>query len=88
MINSKGDLFIEERQDEIVKYIDKVEKATIEEIIELLKISKSTVRRDLIDLERKNLIIRTRGGALKKKYSTFSIPISYEKLFLYSYLIF
>ena len=32
MINSKGDLFIEERQNEIVKYIEKVEKATIEEI--------------------------------------------------------
>ena len=79
MINSKGDLFIEERQDEIVKYIDKVEKATIEEIIELLKISKSTVRRDLIDLERKNLIIRTRGGALKKKYFKYEFSLNEKK---------
>ena len=67
-MDNKDKLLIEERRNEIVKYIDKVEKATIEDIINHLKISRSTVRRDLIDLERKNLIIRTRGGALKKKY--------------------
>jgi len=79
MINTKGDLFIEERQDKIVKYIEKVEKATIEEIMSLLKISRSTVRRDLIDLERKNLIIRTRGGALKKKYFKYEFSLNEKK---------
>jgi len=79
MINSKGDLFIEERQNEIVKYIEKVEKATIEDIMSLLKISKSTVRRYLIDLERKNLIIRTRGGALKKKYFKYEFSLNEKK---------
>jgi len=79
MINSKGDLFIEERQDKIVKYIEKVEKATIEDIMSLLKISRSTVRRYLIDLERKNLIIRTRGGALKKKYFKYEFSLNEKK---------
>lgn len=79
MINNKGDLFIEERQDKIVKYIEKVEKATIEEIMSLLKISRSTVRRDLIDLERKNLIIRTRGGALKKEYFKYEFSLNEKK---------
>ena len=79
MINTKGDLFIEERQDKIVKYIEKVEKATIEEIMSLLKISRSTVRRDLMDLERKNLIIRTRGGALKKKYFKYEFSLNEKK---------
>jgi DeoR family fructose operon transcriptional repressor len=79
MINNKGDLFIEERQDKIVKYIEKVEKATIEEIMSLLKISRSTVRRDLMDLERKNLIIRTRGGALKKKYFKYEFSLNEKK---------
>lgn len=76
---NKDNLFIEERQNEIVKYIEKVEKATIEEIMSLLKISKSTVRRDLIDLERKNLIIRTRGGALKKKYFKYEFSLNEKK---------
>ena len=79
MINTKEDLFIEERQDKIVKYIEKVEKATIEEIMSLLKISRSTVRRDLMDLERKNLIIRTRGGALKKKYFKYEFSLNEKK---------
>ena len=79
MINTKEDLFIEERQDKIVKYIEKVEKATIEEIMSLLKISRSTVRRDLIYLERKNLIIRTRGGALKKKYFKYEFSLNEKK---------
>ena len=78
-MNSKGDLFIEERQDKIVKYIEKVEKATIEDIMSLLKISRSTVRRYLIDLERKNLIIRTRGGALKKKYFKYEFSLNEKK---------
>ena len=73
------DLFIEERQNEIVKYIEKVEKATIEDIMSLLKISRSTVRRYLIDLERKNLIIRTRGGALKKKYFKYEFSLNEKK---------
>ena len=77
--NKDNTLFIEERRNEIVKYIDKVEKATIEDIINLLKISKSTVRRDLIDLERKGLIIRTRGGALKKKYFKYEFSLNEKK---------
>jgi len=73
------DLFIEERQDKIVKYIEKVEKATIEDIMSLIGISRSTVRRYLIDLERKNLIIRTRGGALKKKYFKYEFSLNEKK---------
>lgn len=79
MVKEKSGLFIEERQDKIVKYIEKVEKATIEDIMSLLKISRSTVRRYLIDLERKNLIIRTRGGALKKKYFKYEFSLNEKK---------
>jgi len=77
---SNENLFIEERRNEIVKYIDKVEKATIEDIIRILKISRSTVRRDLIDLERKNLINRTRGGALKKRYFKYEFSLNEKKV--------
>jgi len=79
MVKEKSGLFIEERQDKIVKYIEEVEKATIEDIMSLLKISRSTVRRYLIDLERKNLIIRTRGGALKKKYFKYEFSLNEKK---------
>jgi len=80
MTKSKENLFIEERRNEIVKYLNKVEKATVEDIMSLLKISKSTVRRDLIDLEKKNLIIRTRGGALKKRYFKYESSLNEKKI--------
>ena len=78
-MNNKDKLLIEERRNEIVKYIDKVEKANIEDIMNHLKISRSTVRRDLIDLERKNLIIRARGGALRKKYFKYEFSLNEKK---------
>ncbi len=72
-------LFIEERQDKILNYINTNEKFSIEEIIEIFKISKSTVRRDLIDLERRNMIIRTRGGALKKRFFKYEFTLNEKK---------
>lgn len=78
-MKSKADLFAEERIDKIVDYLEKVEKATIEEIMHLLNISRSTVRRDLINLERRNLIIRTRGGALKKRYFKYEFSLNEKK---------
>lgn len=80
MAKIRGNLFIEERRNEIVKYINKVEKATVEDIMNLLNISKSTVRRDLIDLEKKNLIIRSRGGALKKRYFKYEFSLNEKKI--------
>ena len=79
MDNSSQKLFIEEKQDEIVRLLEKVEKITIEDIMNLLNISRSTVRRHLIDLEKKNLIIRTRGGALKKKYFKYEFSLNEKK---------
>ena len=79
MVESIEDLFIEEKQNEIIKYIDKVEKVTIKNLMDLLKVSSSTVRRYLVDLERKNLIIRTRGGALKKKYFKYEFSLNEKK---------
>ncbi|MCD4670679.1 MAG: DeoR family transcriptional regulator [Actinomycetia bacterium] len=60
-------LFIEERLEKIADYIDKKGKASVEEIMDEFNISRTTVRRDLIHLEKFNSIIRSRGGALKKK---------------------
>ncbi len=80
MTKVKGNLFIEERRNEIVKYINKVEKATVEDIMNLLNISKSTVRRDFIYLEKKNLIIRSRGGALKKRYFKYEFSLNEKKI--------
>lgn len=79
MAKNKDSLFVDERKIELVNYINNIEKATIEEIMSFLKISRSTVRRDLIDLERRNLIIKTRGGALKKKHFNYEFSLNEKK---------
>ena len=79
MNNINNFLFIEERQNEILNYINDNEKSSTEEIIDVFKISKSTVRRDLIELEKRNMIIRARGGALKKKFFRYEFTLDEKK---------
>jgi len=73
-------LLIEERRQGIINYLEKKDKATIEDVMNLLKISRSTVRRDFIDLENKNLIIRSRGGVLKKRYFKYELSLNEKKV--------
>ena len=72
-------IFIDERRGKIVEHLNKVEKATVEDIIDNFNISKSTVRRDLIYLERRNLIIKTHGGALNKKFFKYEFTLNEKK---------
>lgn len=52
-----------DRWTEIVKFLRKVKFATVEELMSEFDISRSTLRRDLIAMEERKLIVRTRGGA-------------------------
>ena len=64
-----------EREDRIIDALIKKQSMTVDEISRELFISKPTVRRDLIKLENKGLIIRTRGGVtLKNKSADTKIP--------------
>lgn len=53
----------EERKEKIVNELARNEFLSINELTRRLKISISTVRRDLIELEEEGVILRTRGGA-------------------------
>jgi DeoR family fructose operon transcriptional repressor len=53
----------EERQLRIEEYIQRVEFASLDELVEHVKASSSTVRRDLSVLEVKGSVRRTHGGA-------------------------
>jgi len=57
-------MFQEERLDKIAEHLQARRRATIEELCELLDISKDTARRDLIKLEEQGRLVRTRGGAM------------------------
>jgi len=55
---------IEERRRRILEYIEKNGKAEIKILSDILGETDITVRRDLIELEKSNQIIRTHGGAI------------------------
>ena len=52
-----------DRWIEILEYLKVKKFATVEEMMEKFKISRSTLRRDLIAMEERGHIKRTRGGA-------------------------
>lgn len=55
---------IEERQQIIINHLKIVQFARTQDLIDLVKYSEATVKRDLIELEKKGLVRRTRGGAM------------------------
>lgn len=57
----------EQRLVDIVSYLNKHQKITVDEICTLFQVSRDTARRDLVKLEEEQAIIRTRGGALLPK---------------------
>ena len=56
-------MVLTDRWTEILNYLRDKKFATVEEMMTEFNISRSTLRRDLIAMEERNLIIRTRGGA-------------------------
>ncbi len=54
----------EERQRMIIQELDKKGSINVNELARTLNVSKMTVRRDLFEIEKKNLLVRTHGGAI------------------------
>ena len=58
-----------ERKFRIMNILNEKSFVTIVELMEDLNVSKSTVTRDLIELEKDGIIQRERGGAIKVEMS-------------------
>lgn len=57
-------MYQEERLIQIMRYLESHHRISVEEICEQLDVSRDTARRDLVKLEERNAIVRTRGGAI------------------------
>jgi DeoR family fructose operon transcriptional repressor len=64
-------LYEEERKSGIAEYIHKNSRASVEELSEKFNVSKSTIRRDLQELEDVKLLKRTHGGAVSLEMVSF-----------------
>lgn len=63
-------MYQEERIQAILKYLNNHKRISIEEICNLCNVSRDTARRDLVKLEKRKDILRTRGGALLPSIKT------------------
>jgi DeoR/GlpR family transcriptional regulator of sugar metabolism len=67
-------MFIEERHQAILEYIEKNSRIAANEIQDMFQVSFDTARRDLRILEEKGLLKRTHGGAIPIRQIGFSKP--------------
>ncbi len=57
-------MFAEERKQHILALLSQQERVTVQELTSYFRVSESTIRRDLQELEDEHLLERTHGGAI------------------------
>ncbi|MBQ9940944.1 MAG: DeoR/GlpR transcriptional regulator [Clostridia bacterium] len=69
----------EERYDKILELLETNQYLSAQKLSKLLFVSLPTIRRDLAELQRRELIIRNHGGAKKYRDEHGVIPIDFRK---------
>jgi DeoR/GlpR family transcriptional regulator of sugar metabolism len=59
--------FVEERRSKILEYINKNNRADVNELAAFHTVTEATIRRDLVLLERQGRVYRAHGGALRRE---------------------
>ena len=57
-------MLVEQRLEEIIRVVEEKGSATVQELMDLLDASESTIRRDLITLNKSGRLIKVHGGAI------------------------
>jgi DeoR/GlpR family transcriptional regulator of sugar metabolism len=70
---------VKERQGKISEFILANGFASVDQLMELLKVSRMTIHRDLDDLERSKLIQKVRNGASAQPSSIFESDFAYRE---------
>lgn len=75
-----GDIMIkEERYDKILQILEEENYISAQTLAQKLYVSLPTIRRDLAYLHRRNLIIRSHGGAKKINSEHILLPLAFRK---------
>lgn len=73
-------LFEEERQLKILELIRKQSRVDVQELVAVFNVSESTIRRDLKELEVRQLLKRTHGGAVSLQAVTYEPTFSEKEI--------
>ena len=72
-------MFAEERQNQIVALVNKNGSVRVKELSEKYKVTEDSIRKDLTFLEKKGLLKKTYGGAMKKRVNVHDLNVSQRK---------
>lgn len=64
-----------DRRTIILKQLEKDEQVNVSELSRQFRVSEVTIRKDLKHLEKKNILIRSRGGAMKRSLVNIDLSI-------------
>jgi DeoR family transcriptional regulator, aga operon transcriptional repressor len=64
-----------DRRTSILKQLEKDEQVNVSELSKQFNVSEVTIRKDLRHLEKKNILIRSRGGAMKRSLLNIDLSI-------------
>ncbi len=59
--------FVEERRNKILEYVNKNNRADVDELAAFHTVTEATIRRDLLSLEKQGRVYRAHGGALRRE---------------------
>lgn len=72
-------MFNIERQEEIIKILEKRKSISVNKLSQLLYVSPPTIRRDLTYLEKEGKVKRTHGGVVLRKTAESEIPLMFRE---------
>lgn len=72
-------MFAEERQNAIIALLNKNGSVRVKELSEQFKVTEDSIRKDLTALEKKGLLKKTYGGAMKKRINVHDLDVSQRK---------
>ncbi len=78
MLKKEKEMIRNERHEEILRLLDTNTYMSVKRLSEALFVSMPTVRRDLAELEREGLVVRSHGGAKKMSDGDHVVPIDFR----------
>ena len=72
-------MFAEERQNQIVLLVNKTGSVRVKELSEKFQVTEDSIRKDLTLLEKKGLLKKTYGGAIKKRVNVHDLDVSQRR---------
>lgn len=78
-MKKESTVFAKERRIKILEFVRENNKSSVSELAEWLNVSPATIRNDLRELDRFNLLIRTHGGAIGKTKMGFELDSHHKE---------